>query len=247
MIQSRKMNILTILFSIFPFLSCECKKINWIVEQLRKIPKGENILDVGAGECRYKKYCKHLHYLSQDLSRYNGKGDNKGLQTSHWDVSQIDIISDIISLPLKKESLDNILCSEVLEHLPYPDMAIKELSRVLKKNGKLIITAPFSSLTHFSPFHYCTGFNIYWYKVVFEKYNLRIVKAEPNGNYFDYVCQEIARVPFVTKKYSPLSYVSFISYLLLIPTILSICFLSKITKKSEELLCFGYHVIAVKI
>lgn len=241
------MNIPTILFSIFPFLSIEHTKTNWIIKQLRKIPKGEDILDVGAGECRYKEYCKHLHYLSQDLSQYNGKGDSKGLQTSHWNVSQIDIISDIVSMPLKKESLDNILCTEVLEHLPYPDMAIKELSRVLKKKGKLIITAPFCSLTHFSPFHYCTGFNIYWYKEIFKKYRLGLILAETNGNYFDYICQEIARVPFIIKKYSSSSYLSFISYLLLIPTILLICALSKITKKSEELLCFGYHIVAVKI
>jgi len=48
----------------------------------------------------------------------------------------------IYKLPYKKNFFDLVICSEVLEHLKDDKKAIKELHRVLKPNGKLIITVP---------------------------------------------------------------------------------------------------------
>lgn len=45
-------------------------------------------------------------------------------------------------LPLESESVDSILFTEVIEHIPNPEFLIKELHRVLKPQGKLIITTP---------------------------------------------------------------------------------------------------------
>ena len=39
----------------------------WVISQIQKIPKGSLILDIGAGWGRYKKYCSHLRYESQDF------------------------------------------------------------------------------------------------------------------------------------------------------------------------------------
>ncbi|MBK8842631.1 MAG: class I SAM-dependent methyltransferase [Saprospiraceae bacterium] len=127
----------------------------WLEEILRKIPKGLTILDAGAGELRYKKFCSHLNYVSQDFGEYNGNGDGFGMQTGEWDQTRIDILCDIINIPVMDNSYDAIMCIEVFEHLPDPVKAINEFSRILKPNGYLIITAPLSSLTHFAPFHFC--------------------------------------------------------------------------------------------
>jgi len=54
---------------------------NWVVNQLSSLPSGYKILDAGAGELQYKKYCTHLQYVSQDFNKYDGIGDNRGLQT----------------------------------------------------------------------------------------------------------------------------------------------------------------------
>jgi ubiquinone/menaquinone biosynthesis C-methylase UbiE len=120
----------------------------WLEKTLKKIPVGSRILDAGAGELRYKKFCSHLTYVSQDFAQYNGKGDGKALQTRTRNNFNIDIMSNITSIPEPDGSFDAIMCIEVLEHLPEPLLAIKEFSRLLKPNGHLLLTAPFCSLTH---------------------------------------------------------------------------------------------------
>ncbi len=109
----------------------ERNRVDWITKTLKRIPKGSKILDAGAGEQQFKKFCSHLKYVSQDFAKYNGKGDQKGLQTKIWDNSNLDIVSDITSIPRPNNSFDAILCTEVFEHLPDPSLAIKEFSRLL--------------------------------------------------------------------------------------------------------------------
>ena len=89
---------------------------------------------------------------------------NTALQTKTWDNSKLDIVSDIIQIPLPDNSVDAIMCTEVLEHLPNPILAIKEFSRLIKPAGYLILTAPFASLVHFAPYHFASGFSRYFYE-----------------------------------------------------------------------------------
>ena len=65
-----------------------------------------------------------------------------------WDTSGVNIVCDIVDMPLESESVDVILCSEVFEHLQDPVLAIKEFSRIIKKDGKLILSAVLQSHTH---------------------------------------------------------------------------------------------------
>jgi SAM-dependent methyltransferase len=130
-------------------LKNESTRLTWLTRVLKDVPAGSRILDAGAGECRYKQLCVHLKYVTQDFAKYDGKGDGRGLQKKNWDQSQIDIISEITAIPEPDGSFDAVLCSEVLEHLPEPVLALAEFSRLLKKGGYLILTAPFASLTHY--------------------------------------------------------------------------------------------------
>lgn len=152
-------------FNIFPYVNSERLRINWTREQLKKIPNGQSIIDIGAGEMLFKKYCGHLHYTSQDFGKYKGVGDHKGLQTGNWNASRVDIISDINKIPVQNSAFDNALCTAVLEHVPHPDMALKEIARILKRGGKLVLDAPFCSQAHFSPYFFVSGFSSNWYKL----------------------------------------------------------------------------------
>ena len=216
----------------------------WINERLSSIPKGLKILDAGAGEQQYKKYCTHLEYTSQDFCQYEGTGDSAGLQTGTFDTSQIDIVSDIASIPCEAKTFDVILCTEVLEHVPYPDKAIKELTRLLKNGGTLIITAPFNSLTHYAPFHFYSGFNKYFYQKILEG-DYEIKELVANGNFFDYISQEIRRINEIAKKYSSKK-MKFMSKLLIVLLLALLNKFKKFDSGSYEVLCYGYQLVAIK-
>ena len=51
-------------------------------------------------------------------------------------------ITSICNLPFKDDSFDKILCLDVLEHIENDFLACSEFSRVLKKQGTLIIHVP---------------------------------------------------------------------------------------------------------
>lgn len=220
----------------------EIERVKWIEETLKKIPANSTILDAGAGECQFKKFCSHLKYTSQDFGEYDGKG-NEGLQMGTWDTSKIDIICDIAKMPVADNSFDAVMCTEVLEHVPDAVAAIKEMMRVLKPGGYILITAPFASLTHFAPYHFATGFNKYFYQHHLS--NCEIIDMPFNGNYFEYMAQEVRRIKRVAKT-SSTTKVNFFDKIITHLFLLTLQRLSKRDKNSNELLAYGVHVFARK-
>ena len=51
-------------------------------------------------------------------------------------------VGNIEHLPYKDNFFDFIICSEVIEHVSRPDLVVSEFNRVLKKNGRVLITTP---------------------------------------------------------------------------------------------------------
>ena len=190
-----------------------------------------------------KPLCLHLDYVSQDICQYEGKGDTQGLHMGKWDTSQIDLVCDIVNVPESNASFDAILCSEVLEHLPDTLAALDEFSRLLKPGGKLILTAPFSSLVHFAPYHYASGFSRYWYEIHLPARDLSIIELSSNGDWFDYLKQELFRLPSAARRYGdwhwPLAYV-------LAGMGLVYFAMRRTSKKADDLACFGWHCVAIK-
>lgn len=221
----------------------EASRDTWLKKVLSALPERARILDAGAGELRNKPLCSHLEYVSQDICEYDGRSDENGLHTGQWNTSHIDIVSDISAIPVPEQSFDAILCSEVFEHLPNPLSALQEFERILKPGGKLIITAPFSSLVHFSPYHYATGFSRYWYEFHLPKYHLKIETLEPNGDWFSFCRQEIIRLPSISRKYGDWNWP--IAYLV---AGIAWVYFSFRTKKlvASDLATFGWHCVAVK-
>lgn len=222
----------------------ESTRIRWIEETLKKIPEGLTILDAGAGECQFKKYCGHLKYISQDFGQYHGDGE-VGLQTGSWDNSKLDIVSDIMSIPLPDHSVDAIMCTEVLEHIPDPLGAIKEFSRLVKPGGYLLITAPFASLTHFAPYHFASGLSRFFYEKHLPENGFSITDLQLNGNFFEYVAQENRRIKAMAKKYAGEK----LNIFQKIIVHLNLAVLQNLSEKdngSSEMLCYGIHVFARK-
>jgi SAM-dependent methyltransferase len=215
----------------------------WLAVTLASLPSGARILDAGAGELKNRRLCGHLRYVSQDACQYEGTGNAEGLQTGVWNTSQIDIVSDIARIPEPDASFDAVLCSEVLEHVPDPLSALRELARLLKPGGRLILTAPFASLVHFAPYHFSTGFSRYWYEYHLPQLRLRIDELRPNGDWFALVRQEVLRLPSMARSrgdvFWPLAYVvSGLATLYLV--------LRRNQMPSDDLACLGWHCVATK-
>ncbi len=62
-------------------------------------------------------------------------GENGG---SAWALTA----ADITALPFADNSFDQVICSEVLEHIPDEAAAAAELLRILKPGGNLIVSVP---------------------------------------------------------------------------------------------------------
>ena len=226
-------------------LSNQQTREKWLAKTLEKLQKGLRILDAGAGELQYKKLCSHLKYVSQDFGKYDGQGNGAGLQTDSWNNRDLDIVSDITDIPEPDESFDAIMCVEVLEHLPNPVAALIEFTRLLKAGGHLIVTAPFCSLTHFAPYHFSTGFSRYFYDKHLSDLGFQIRDIQTNGNYFEYLAQEIRRIPQIAKSYSSFE-LDKNQQKLIVDLLRVLEKPASLDTGSDELLCFGYHVLAKK-
>lgn len=155
----------------------------WIENIAKNIPKDSKIIDVSAGNRPYKDLFSHCHYFSHEfdgneniLDSFRGEDENSNIVH--------DFYGDILNLPIEDESFDYVLCTEVLEHVFNPIEAIKELRRICKTGGKIIITTPFTSGLHQEPYHYYSGFSPHFYKKIGEKYCLSIEDFQSQGDFF---------------------------------------------------------------
>jgi len=73
-----------------------------------------------------------------------------GLDISHTRAKRagkkrIDVVcADAASTPFTSESFDKIICSEVIEHVINPKDVLKEIKRLLKRNGCAVLTVPYN-------------------------------------------------------------------------------------------------------
>lgn len=136
------------------------------------------VLDIGAGGSPYGKMiaAKGYKYFSQDFQQLNDDQIREG------SYSKIDYVCNAENLPIDDESFDIIICTEVLEHVPDPSKVIKEMVRVLKKGGRIVITIPRISPAHQLPYCYYSGFHEPWVEYEFKKNKIRVSNLEATGS-----------------------------------------------------------------
>lgn len=66
----------------------------------------------------------------------------------------VDVVGDAHALPFESHTFEQVLCTEVLEHMHTPSQAIAEMHRVLKPGGKIILTTRFIFPLHDTPGDY---------------------------------------------------------------------------------------------
>lgn len=144
--------------------------LRFVTSAARSLAPGDGVIDVGAGELKYKHYFSHCRYVSNDLCI----GDEA------WSYSGIDIVSSAYAIPVADGSFDAVLCIQVLEHLDAPDEVFKEFNRILKPGGCLFLSAPLLSGEHQQPHDYFR-FTRFGLAALGERNGLNVLSLQPHG------------------------------------------------------------------
>jgi len=159
----------------------------WVREQLAALPRGSRVLDIGAGAAPYQSALAHCEYRTQDFAALLPEQLRGGSYT------QVDYVCDAAAIPVADASFDVILSTEMLEHVPDPIQVAKEIGRILKPGGRLILTAPLGSGIHQEPYHFYGGYTPYWYKRFLAEAGFESIEVRPNAGFFRHFGQESLR------------------------------------------------------
>jgi SAM-dependent methyltransferase len=214
---------------------------DFVIKELASLPAGSLLLDAGCGSQRYKRHCNHLEYRAQDFGKY--KTDSKKMlgyenveDNADYQYGTLDYVGDVWNIEEKPETFDAILCTEVFEHILFPNETVKEFSRLLKPGGKMILTAPSNCLRHMDPYFFYTGFSDRWFESILKGSGFEIKVIKPVGDYYSWLSVEIARTAHTQSLFAKLLLFSAFLYY----------YNKKKTNVSVDALCMGYHVVAEK-
>ena len=104
------------------------KRFEWMNNFIKKNDVG---IEVGSGIGFSKDYIDNKNHKISDISA-----------GTHLDFKNIDAQNT----GFKDQSFNYVIASNMLHHVPYPMKFFREMNRILKKNGQLIIFEPYCSI-----------------------------------------------------------------------------------------------------
>ena len=115
------------------------QRLRWHQKNYRHFPKNSYILDVG---------CGRGDFISLDPLRIIGYDFNfLSLKIAGERNFPNLLCGNVLQMPFRDESFNNIHCADLIEHFDIAQATtlLRELYRVLKKNGLLLISSPMPS------------------------------------------------------------------------------------------------------
>lgn len=220
----------------------------WVAKQAKQLPEGYKVLDVGAGSCPYHHLFSHCEYRTQDVALLQGE------QLRHGAYGRIDYVGDATAIPAPDGEFDAVLCTEMLEHHPEPIRVVKELARILKPGGILLLTAPLGSGIHQEPYHFYGGYTPYWYEKFLTEAGFGRITITANQGFYRFFSQESLRylqmsAPWRIPASLPVRFLWAPFWLLLLPLLgLLMPVLGVLIDgwDKERRFTVGYHVHAVR-
>ena len=138
-----------------------------------------------------KKNKHYYHGLVLDIGgRDRGKFKKPKDKVKKWIFADIeskhnpDVVLDVADMKdINTESIDVINAVELFEHVEEVEQALRECHRVLKKNGLMILSAPFLYRVHADPYDFQRWTETKWKKEI-KIAGFEIEKFEIMGRYF---------------------------------------------------------------
>lgn len=99
-------------------------------------------LDAGAGTQPFRAAVEERvdRYVAYDI------------EARRDDVDLLGSVEDMAAVA--DASVDTLLCSEVLEHVPHPSVALAEFARIVTPGGALVLSVPFLARLHEEPYDF---------------------------------------------------------------------------------------------
>src|SRR5262249_12485851 len=116
-----------------------------LYEAIRRVAKNVagRTIDVGCGTRPYERLFRCTEYVGLELDIPENRRAGKA-----------DAFYDGKIFPFDPASFDSAVCNQVLEHVFEPEAFLKEINRVLKPGGCLLLTVPFAWDEHEQPRDY---------------------------------------------------------------------------------------------
>jgi ubiquinone/menaquinone biosynthesis C-methylase UbiE len=92
-----------------------------------------------------------------------------------WELPDTWVLAEACHLPFRDEVFDTVIMGEILEHLPYPELAVKEAKRVVKRGGNILVTTP---LTELNPRGHVRVFTVEEVQHLFRRFRMKIVDVK---------------------------------------------------------------------
>jgi SAM-dependent methyltransferase len=102
------------------------RRDHFIEERLVDLPADSLTVNVGCGVMRQFESVCPGRFVATDLRT----------------LDNVDFSSDATALPLADGSVDMVLSLELLEHVPEPAAVLREIARVLKPGGTVMLSVP---------------------------------------------------------------------------------------------------------
>jgi SAM-dependent methyltransferase len=147
---------------------------SFLLEASHECNENTIVLDISAGQCRYKPFFQHAHYIAVDSC----VGDKS------WDFSKLDAAADSLYLPIKSDTIDICTNFTSMERYPEPSKAFSEIFRVLKPGGKLYLYVPFAIGEHQTPYDFFR-YTRYGLARLCEENNLNVNYIRPTNSIFE--------------------------------------------------------------
>ncbi len=143
------------------------ENLSWAISDVRArvAELSPIVLDVGCGEAPYKDLFGDARYIGMNYDSLSASPD---------------ICGDALSLPVRENSVDIVLASQVIEHVRNPFVMLSEIFRVLQPGGYLVLSAPFYWPIHEAPHDYFR-FTHYGLSEVITEAGLEIVELRADG------------------------------------------------------------------
>lgn len=147
------------------------------IQRLAPRLKGR-LMDFGCGSKPYQSLFNVDQYIGVDY-------ENPG----HPHINeQIDVFYDGKQLPFEDASFDSVFCSEVFEHVFNLPEILKEINRVMRVDGQMLLTCPFAFCEHEIP-HDFARYSSFGIRHLLESNGFEIVVQEKSGNSIETIHQ----------------------------------------------------------